>query len=111
MNPFITFRDKDDKGDLCYYILQRAHPHFVGKIVYNPVEGAIANEPIAGYNMWVTFANTLRGNFLPSYKNIQQEISTVMFSMSAWFYAERILMDKDRFKKFKIKTNDSSATG
>lgn len=103
MNPYITFRDKDEEGNLQYYILQRDFPHFVGRIVYTPVEGAIANEPIAGYNMWVTFANTLRGNFLPSYKNIKDEINSVMFSMSAWFYSERILIDKDRFKKFKIK--------
>jgi hypothetical protein len=107
MMPFITFRDKDTNGDLQYYILQRAFPHFVGRISASPIEGALSNEPISGYNLWVTFNGTLVGNLIPNYVNIQKEISNVYFSMAAWFYAERIVMDKGRFKRFKIKNNDN----
>ena len=110
MMGYITFRDKDENGDLQYYILQRAFPHFVGRISAIPIEGALANEAIAGYNLWVTFNGTLVSNLIPNYRNIQEEISQVFFSMAAWFYAERVVMDKSRFKKFKINTDvDSSA--
>lgn len=111
MIPYITFREKDEDGNLCYFILQKAFPHFLGKIVTRPIEGALANEPIPGHNLWVTFNSTLRGNMIPNYKNIQEEIAISYHSMACWFHAERIVMDGDRFKKFKIKTNDSSTTG
>lgn len=104
MNPFITFRDKDENGEMQYYILQRAFPHFVGRISPVPIEGALANEPVAGYNLWITWNSTLRGNFIPDYRNFDKEIANVFIDMATWFYAERIAMDKNRFKKFKIDT-------
>ena len=110
MNPYITFRDKDKNGDLQYYILQRDFPHYVGRIVVSPKQGALINQSIAGYNLWVCFDGTLRGNFIPSYSTVTEEISNVYFNMAAWFYSERIVMDKNRFKKFKIKTDEINTT-
>jgi len=108
MTPYITYREKDDNGDLQYYILQKAFPHMVGRLVTFPIEGALANEAIAGYNLWITWNGCLRGNVIPNYTNFDKEIANVFFNMSAWFYAERIVMDKSRFKKFKINTDANS---
>jgi hypothetical protein len=110
MMPFITFRDKDAKGDLQYYILQRAFPNFVGRITRTPVDGALINQPISGYDLYVTFAGTIQGNIVPDYRNIQQEIQNVYIKMAAWFWTERIIMDDKKFKKFKIKTDDKVPT-
>jgi hypothetical protein len=110
MNQFITFRDKDENGEMQYYVLQRAFPHFVGRISPVPIEGALANEPVAGYNLYVTFNGTLVGNLIPNYRNIQAEISSVFLSMALWFHAERVLLDTSRFKKFKIKNDVDSPT-
>lgn len=110
MNPFITFRDKDKNNELQYYILQREFPHFCGLISHYPKEGDLANQSISGYSLWITFSGTIRGQIIPSYTNIAKEINSVFESMASWFYANRILTDKKRFEKFKIKNNDSSPT-
>lgn len=102
MIGFITYRELID-GQLEYFILQKAFPHFVGRIVYAPVEGAIVNSPIPNYNLWVTFNGTLRGNMIPDYRNILDEIENAYANMAAWFWAERICMGEKRFQKFKIK--------
>jgi len=110
-SAYFTIRDKDEKGDMQYYILQKAFPHMVGRLVTFPIEGALANEPISGYNLWITWNSTLRGNYIPDYRNFDKEIAMVFAQMSAWFYAERIIMDKNRFKKFKINKDVSSPVG
>ena len=102
MSPFITFRDKDEDGKLQYFILQRDFPHFVGIIREYPSTGNWCSA-VAGHNLWVTFSETLRGNVVPSYKNISDEIQSVMDNMAAWFHAERIVLNEGKFKKFKIK--------
>lgn len=106
MNPYITFKDKDVKGVLQYYILQREFPHFLGIVSSVPMAGTWQS-PISAHQMWIVFAGTLRGNMVPGYNNISDEIQVVLDAMAAWFYSERILPDEKRYKKFKIATNDT----
>lgn len=102
MQPFITFRDKDKNGNLQYYILQRDYPHYVGVIASERVVGAIAEAVIPGYSLYVTFSGVLQGNYIPMYKDSKNEAQQILDNMAAWFWSERIAMDKKRFKKFKI---------
>lgn len=108
MIPYITYREPDANGNLEYYILQKAFPHFCGRITEQPIDGAIINQPIAGYNLWIAFNYTIRGKMIPDYKNIMDEIEDIFFKMSVWFYTERIVTDKQRYKKFKI--NEPAST-
>jgi hypothetical protein len=107
MSPFITFRDKDKNGELQYYVLQREHPHYVGCISSHPVAGAIAQSPVSGYYLWVVIQSTLRGNFIPAYNNVDKDMAVIADNMAAWFWAERIVSDKKKYKKFKIESNVS----
>lgn len=102
MNPFISFRDKDKTGELQYYLLQREYPHFVGRLDYAPLTGQIYQVPVAGHHLYITFAGTLRGNLIPSYTNIEQEIGSVFESMAVWFYHNRIKPEPKRYKKWAI---------
>jgi hypothetical protein len=36
------------------------------------------------------------------YKDSKNEAQQILENMAAWFWSERIAMDKKRFKKFKI---------
>lgn len=105
MTPFITFRDKDKKGDLQYYVLQREHPHYVGMISGSPTINFVPASPIPGYNLFVVFSGCLNGNVLPSYTNVVDELTLVMETMCAWYYTDRIIMDKKRYEKFRIKSD------
>jgi len=107
MNPFITYRDKDAEGNLQYYILQRDFPHLIGRLSTVPIAGTWRST-VAGYNLYVIFDGTLRGNMVPGYRDISDEIQTVFDNMAAWFWAERIVPDPKRFKKFKIQSNVST---
>lgn len=102
MGTFITYREKDSSGVLQYYILQKDFPHINGLILNKPCEGNWCS-PVPGYNLWIVFDYTIRGKMIPSYKNIREEISSVLDRMAAWFYAERIMQDEKKYKKFKIK--------
>lgn len=102
MNEFITYRETINEK-LEYYVLQKSFPHYQGRIVNYPVEGAIINTPIAGYNLWITFANTLRGNFIPAFKGVGEEIEHVFSNMSNWFLSERISKEPKKYEKFKLK--------
>ena len=101
MNPFITFRELVD-GKLEYFLLQKDFPHFLGRIVTFPVERSLVNEPVAGYNLWVTFNGTLRGNYYPSTVT-KDEVRLIFERMALWFASERITGSTKRFEKFKIK--------
>lgn len=105
MSPFITFRDKDDLGNLQYYILQRGFPHYCARISTNPYEDALLKQPISKYNMYVVLTGTILGSVVPSYKDTLQEIESKLSTMAVWFYTDRIVGDEKRFKKFKIKTD------
>lgn len=100
--PFITFRDNDGVT-LRYYILQRDFPHNVGVILSQPNSEAIVQSPIPGYNLWVVFNGTLQGNFVQAKVDYQKELQVVYDNMAAWYWSERIAMDKKRYEKFKVK--------
>ena len=102
MIPFITYRETDREGVLQYYILQRDFPHYIGRISPYPIENPICQSPIAGYNLWVCFAGTIRGNIIPSYPSEKQNMIAVFESMATWFYANRIISDEKKYKKYKI---------
>jgi len=105
MTKYITFREKDDKGELQYYILQRDFPHYVGLISNAPKESVLMQAPIAGHYLWVVFSGTLRGNMIPAYQEIYKEIESVFTNMSEWYYINRIKPNEKKYKKFKIQSN------
>lgn len=103
MEKFITYREKNESGLLCFYILQKAFPHYVGLLVAgHPTQGALCNSPIAGYNLWISFSGCLQGNVIPSYKDVLVEITNVFTEMSNWYYINRIVAEPKRYLKFKI---------
>lgn len=102
MNPFITFREFDNDGNLQYFILQRDFPHYVGYISPIPKNVIASGAPIMNYNLWVNFWGTIRGRFAPTYQNAGDEIGQIMFQMGEWFYQHRIMQDEKKYKKYKI---------
>ena len=102
MNPFITFKDTDNNNEIQYYILQRTFPHYIGLISKIPKQVFVPSVPISNYNLFIVFNGVLMGNFLPSYNNVDKEISIVLEKMAIWFFNERIMKDEKRYKKLKI---------
>jgi hypothetical protein len=100
VSPYITFRDTDKLGELQYYILQRDFPHYVGCISSVPVNWAIIQVGIPGYNLWVVFSGVLQGNFIPSYADVKDELSLVFGAMAQWYLTNRILTDEKKYKKW-----------
>jgi hypothetical protein len=102
VRPFITYREEDEKGELQYYILQKAFPHYLGRIVEQRLEKSLMQKAIAGYNLYIVFDGSLRGNFVPAYKDVYKEIEDVFHAMADWFYQNRILKEEKKYKKWKI---------
>ena len=100
-DKYITYREEID-GDLQYFILQKEFPHFCCYISDKPIVNFIQPLPISSYDLWLVFNFTLRGNMIPSYKDIYDEICAVMTDMGLWFYSERILTNPKKYKKWKI---------
>jgi hypothetical protein len=101
MNQFITFREEIN-NETGYFILQRDFPHYLCRIAEQPIVNFIQPIPITNYNLWLIFNATLRGNYIPSYKDIGAEIISVMNSMATWFFENRILPNEKKYKKWKI---------
>lgn len=103
MIPFITYRELNN-GKLEYYILQKAFPHYLMRVSTNLYEEVHFKSEIPGYNMQVVLVGTLRGEMiLPGYKDVAEEVQMAMQNMAAWFCADRILENPNKFEKFKIK--------
>ncbi len=99
MEKFITFReDTDDKTQ--YYILQRAFPHYICSIVDNQNYKSIMKVPVPQTNLFVAFAGTIRGNFIPDYKNVLDEVKVILHDMALWYYTNRIETNPKRYKKW-----------
>lgn len=105
MQPYITYRETDDKGELQYYILQREFPHYLGVVKSSPQESVLVQAPVAGHYLWVVFSGTIRGNMIPAYQEIYKEIESVFTAMAEWYFLNRIKGNEKKFKKFKIETN------
>lgn len=106
--PFITYREMDATGILRYYILQKDFPHNVGVVLSQPKYEAICMSIIPSYNLYVVWDGTLRGNVVAAYPDYKVDLQLCFDNMAAWFWAERIVMDKKRFEKFKIKQDVST---
>lgn len=103
MESHITFKEKDSEGNECYYVLQKEFPHYLGVIVTYPKKNLVDSSPIAGYNFWICFSGTIRGNFAPSYKNVSDEIVVALDNMALWYLNKIILPNKEKYNKFKIR--------
>jgi hypothetical protein len=101
MIPFFTCREEDENGKLQYYILQKAFPHYVGLLSEIPIKFKIST-PITAHNLWVVFDGSIRGNFIPSYRGVEDEIAMVINDMSLWFYENRILKEPKKYKKWHL---------
>lgn len=98
--PFLTFRETDD-NEFCYFILQKAFPHYIGKLVTYPVEGGLNNSPITDHHLYITFAGCLMGNFIPAHKGELDHIAEVFSQMAEWYYTNRINPDLKKYKKWR----------
>lgn len=108
IQPFITYRETDELQRLCYYIVQKEYPHLHCMISETPIKKIFNAIPISSYNLWIVFVGTLRGNFIPSYQDIDKEVVAIMQEMSLWFFNNRISTDLSRYKKWKV--NDTSTS-
>ena len=100
-NRFITYREEDEEGRLCFFILQKAQPNFIGLLVASPVEGAIINVPIPNYNLWITFWGTLLGRYIPAVNGVLSDMDLIYHDMTDFYYNNRVLGVK-KYDKFKI---------
>lgn len=105
MKPFIVFKEIDSNGELKHYVLQRDFPHYLGVILEYPRQEAIVKSAVSGYNLWVCFAGTLRGNFIPNYPEVLVEKQRVFDIMANWFYTNCVMPEEKKYKRFKIKDN------
>jgi hypothetical protein len=48
------------------------------------------------------FDGSLRGNFIPGYRGVEDEIAMVINDMSLWFYENRILKEAKKYKKWHL---------
>lgn len=105
---YITYRELNKDGILCYYILQKEFPNITAVISYVPIENVLAQPAlISNYNMFVNFCGTISGRFVPSHKGIADEIQAVINDMSLWYYENRIIPDEKRFRKWKINSKST----
>lgn len=104
---FITYRELNDTGLLCYYICQKAHPNYVGIVSVGQMVDTLASAPVGGYNLYVNFNGCLHGNYVPSYNTVIDDITHTMWDMATWFYENRVMAEPKKYSKFKIIRNDS----
>ena len=100
--PYISYREPNEDGLLCYYILQKAHPNYVGIIANGILEKALSYAVIPGYSLYVNFAGVLNGRFIPSYPDVLKEIDLTINDMAEWFYYNRISGQLKKYSRFKI---------
>jgi len=101
---YLTYREPDEEGRLCFFILQKASPNYIGLLVASPVEGAIINVPIPNYNLWITFYGCLIGNYIPAVNGVLSDMDLVFHDMADFYYNNRVLGVK-KYDKFKIAKN------
>lgn len=106
--PFISFREQNENGLLCYYICQKAHPNYVGIVSVGQLVDSLASAPVGGYNLYVNFNGTIQGHYVPSYDNVIDDITHAMWSMATWFFNNRVLNDPKKYNKFKIKIDETA---
>lgn len=100
--PYITFRELDADGRLCFYVLQKQFPHYLGIISSGEIQFALVNMPIPSYNLYISYKGCLQGNFVPGYKDVIPDIVSEFINMADWYYQNRIKENPKRYLKFKI---------
>lgn len=99
--PYITYRELIN-DELGYFICQKEYPHYVCRIADIPKNVFVEAVPVTDHNLFLVFNGVFRGMVIPSYNNVDKEISNVMLDMAAWFYTNRILVEPKKYKKWKI---------
>jgi hypothetical protein len=57
---------------------------------------------VSGHHLYIVFDGALQGRFIPSYKDAIDEMEAIIRSMAEWFYANRIAVEPNKYKKWKI---------
>jgi hypothetical protein len=99
---YITFREPDEDGQLRYYILQRAWPHYIGEVVDNPYYNAIIKVNVPQYKFYIAFVGTLRGREFPAYQKITEEITAVLHDMAQWYFVNRLQTNPKKYSKWHL---------
>jgi hypothetical protein len=100
MNHFITYREPDQDGELQYFILQKAHPHYVGMVIDNPNFQSIYKVSIPNTTMFVSFFGTIEGRRFPIHSHAEGEINATLVIMAQWYLDNRILKNQQKFRKW-----------
>lgn len=101
-HPFITYREQNEDGLLCYYILQKQFPYYLGIVSVGQLPESLASSPVGNYNLYVNFHGNISGNYVPNYKDVIVDISACMWDMANWFYENRVRTQPAKYAKFKI---------
>lgn len=101
---FISYREENETGLLCYFILQKQAPHYKAIVSVGVLPEALASAPIGGYNLYVNYSGLLSGNFIPAFDGVIEEVTAILWSMGSWYLEHRILTDRKKYDKFKIHT-------
>lgn len=101
-HQFLTYREEDETGLLCYYIAQKNFPYYVAIVSVGQIPESLASAPVGNYNLYVNFHSVLSGNYIPNYKDVLVEISACMWDMANWFCANRVEKQPNKYSKFKI---------
>jgi hypothetical protein len=93
--PYIIYTEGDG-----FFILQKDFPHFIGKITHK-IESNVAQYPISGYNLYVSFAGTLKGRYMPADKFILEEAQHIYADMANYLLDTKI-KNSEEYEKYKI---------
>ena len=102
MEKYITYRE-DENGVASYFVLQKEFPHFVGRLIDNPYFTSLCNAPVPQTKLYIAIIGTLRGNMIPAYQKVTEEIRSVAVDMALWYYDKRISPQPQKFKRWLLK--------
>lgn len=89
-NPYIIYNENDSD-----YILQRNFPNYIGRVT-SKLERQIAQYPVAGYDLYISFAGTLNGNFIQMDKFAMQDAQEIMSEMSSFYCTKKFLDNSNK---------------
>ena len=89
-NPYIIYNENGSD-----YILQRNFPNYIGRVT-SKLERQIAQYPIAGYDLYISFVGTLNGNFIQMDKFAMQDAQEIMSEMSSFYCTKKFLDNSNK---------------
>ena len=92
-NPYIIYNENGSD-----YILQKNFPNYIGRVTPK-LERQIAQYPVAGYDLYISFVGTLNGNFIQMDSLAIQHAEEIMSGMSNFFLEK---LDKSKYENYKI---------